>query len=86
MTVDNAKETFEEFFATFISAIASLDFKNCHKISNLWKTLSEPLCLKMADGTKYTSFSHIYHITGSLTWIFTKQIDLAIKIGMMITN
>ena len=57
MAVANPKETFDEFLARFTSAIAPLDFTDRHKISNLRRTLSEPLYFKMADGTTYTSFS-----------------------------
>ena len=57
MAVSNPKETFDELLARFTSAIAPLDFTDRHKTSNLWRTLSERLWFKMADGTTYSSFS-----------------------------
>lgn len=57
IAVANSKETFDEFFARFTLAIAPLDFTDCHKISNLQRTLSEHLHFNMANSTTYISFS-----------------------------
>lgn len=52
-----AKEIFDKFLARFISAITSLDFRDCHNVSTLQRTISECLCFKMANSTTYISFS-----------------------------
>lgn len=55
MAVPNAQETFNGFLAKFNLAIAPLDFTDCHKISNLRKTLCELICFKILDGITYTA-------------------------------
>lgn len=35
IAIINTKEIFDKFLAKFISAIASLDFTDCHRICNL---------------------------------------------------
>lgn len=57
IAVANLKKTFDKFFARFNLAIIYLDFINCHKISNLQKTLIKHLCFKMTDSTIYIIFS-----------------------------
>ena len=57
MAIANPKETFDEFFARFTSAIAPLEFTDCYKISNLQKTFIKYFCFKIVDDTTYTLFS-----------------------------
>ena len=57
MAISNLKKTFDEFLVWFILAIASLDFTDQHKISNLCWTFCEQLWFKMADDIIYTLFS-----------------------------
>lgn len=57
IAIANAKKTFNEVLARFISAIATLDFQDCYKISNFWRTLNESLCFQMANDKTYTWWS-----------------------------
>ena len=56
MGMKDSKESFDEFYARFATAVAPLGFNDVHKISNLKRLISKRLRWKVTDGTVTSSY------------------------------